>query len=181
VGGVAVFLFAGRATAQYPNAAPAQPGATRQQQQFQKSGITVNRTQIFPGQDLATLFGVVGPPDHVDAVRGKEATDDYVRFTYRTYGFNAHVKSVNNRDNVVESIVILQNNVQLVNVPFKVGDDYRSVMQLWGQPDQQEPGFMAYWKRGVYVAVADNGQVAGITLAEPGHVDTSPTQRQGQG
>lgn len=173
---VFVLLCVGSAGAQFPAAKPRPPATTKQ---FQKTGIAVNRTAIYPGQDLPTLFGVVGPPDHVDPVRGKEPTDDYVRFTYTSYGFSLHVKSLANRDNVVESIVILQNNVQLVNVPFKVGDDYRAVMQVWGTPDQQEPGFMAYWKRGVYVAVGEGGLVTGITLAAPGKVDEQQPKQQG--
>lgn len=171
---VALLFAAVPARAQYPTKPrppQRQPQSKPKPPEIQKSGISVNRTTISPGVDLQTLFGVVGPPDHVDAVRGKDPADDYVRFTYTSYGFSAHVKTVNNQDNVVESLVILHNTVTLVNVPFKVGDDYRAVMEAWGQPDQQEPGFLAYWKRGVYMAVDDKGIITGITLAEPGKVE----------
>ena len=178
----ALLFMAVPAQAQYP-AKPRAPQRQPQQQrtqEIQKSGISVNRTTLMPGVDLQTMLGIVGPPDHVDAVRGKEPANDYVRFTYSSYGFSAHVKTVNNQDNIVESMVILQNNVKLVGVPFKVGDDYHAVMQAWGQPDQQEPGFMAYWKRGVYMAVDDKGTITGITLAEPGKVeDPSPQPSSG--
>lgn len=179
---VALLFVAAPVHAQYP-AKPRppqrQPQSKPKTQEFQKSGISVNRTTINPGVDLQTLFGVVGPPDHVDAVRGKEPANDYVRFTYTTYGFSAHVKTVNNQDNIVESLVILHNTVTLVNVPFKVGGDYREVMQAWGQPDQQEPGFLAYWKRGVYMAVDDKGIITAITLAEPGKVEEPSTGANG--
>lgn len=171
---VALLFMAVPANAQYPTKprpVQRQPQTRPKPPEIQKSGISVNNTTINPGVDLQTLFGVVGPPDHVDAVRGKEPANDYVRFTYTTYGFSAHVKTVNNQDNIVESLVILHNTVKLVNVPFRVGDDYREVMQAWGQPDQQEPGFLAYWKRGVYMAVDDKGIITGITLAEPGKVE----------
>lgn len=159
-----------RPTQRQPQASPTPSPSTT----IQKSGISVNRTTLQPGIDLPTLLGIVGPPDHVDAVRGKEPENDYVRFTYNTYGFCAHVKTVNNQDNIIESMVILQSSVKLVNVPFKVGDSYQAVMQAWGQPDQQEPGFLAYWKRGVYMAVDDKGTITGITLAEPGKVEETP-------
>ncbi|NDD28152.1 MAG: hypothetical protein EB084_07795 [Proteobacteria bacterium] len=178
---VALLALMSPAQAQYgkPRAPKRQQTAPTSAPQFQKTGISVNRANIQPGQDLETLFGVVGPPDHVDPVRGKEPANDYVRFTYTSLGFVAHVKTVKNRDNVVESLVVMQSNVKLVGIPFNVGDSYKLALQEWGQPDQQEVGFMAYWKRGVYVAVNDSGIITGITLAEPGKVDE--TERSGQG
>lgn len=148
-------------------------------QQLARTGVKVNGSVIHPGETMQVLLGIAGPPDHVRPVRGQDQANDYVCFSYTSYGLSVHVRSVNNRDNIVDSIVVMQNNVKLVNVPFNVGHDYRAIIRLWGQPDQQEPGFMAYWKRGVYVAVGENGVVTGISLAEPGHVETQPTENHG--
>lgn len=182
--GLIIIAAAGLVWAQQPTAPSpaAHPPPQAPPTAYPKTGVKVNNNVITPGEDMQFLLGIAGPPDHVAPVRGKEQTNDYVRFSYTTYGFSIRIKSVNNENNIVDSIVILQNNVQMVNVPFKVGDDYKAIMKIWGQPDQQEPGFMAYWKRGVYISVTTAGQVTGITLAEPGHFDASPApKKQGAG
>jgi hypothetical protein len=146
----------------------------------QKAAILINGMAITPGEVLQMLMGAAGPPDYVQAIRGKDVKDDYVMFAYDSYGISVHVKNINNTNNIVGAIVVRQNGISIENVPFKIGDDYKSVMNLWGQPDRQEPGFMAYWKRGVYVGVADNGLISNITLAEPGKFDDE-TKPAGQG
>lgn len=152
---------------QYPNAGPPQPALAPP---VMKTGVVIGGLTITPGEVMQELIGAIGPPDQVQAVRGRAQADDFVMFTYDRYGISVHIHN-GDQTNLVGAIVVKESKVKLHNVPFKVGDDYKSVMSLWGQPDQQEPGFLAYWKRGVYVGVGDDGRIVNITLAEPGHLD----------
>ena len=175
---VLTFGVSGTARAQdAPQTAPAHSATPTATPHYPKTGISVSGAVITPGEVMQELWGAIGPPDHVQAVRGKEASGDCVRFSYRSYGISVRIANVNNRDNIVDSILVLQSNVRLVNVPFKVGDNYKTVMQIWGQPDQQETGYMAYWKRGVYVAVDGHGTITAISLVEPGKFVNPPHQK----
>lgn len=156
--------------AQYP-AKPRRPRPAPAAEKLPKVSVMINGQAIAPGEVFQTLIGAAGPPDWVHAVRGKEAANDYVLFSYDSIGLSVHIKTVNNTNNVVGAIVVRQPQVGIENVPFKVGEDYHKVMTLWGQPDQQETGYMAYWKRGVYVGVGDDGRINSITVAPPGKLD----------
>jgi len=167
-------VFSAPAAAQYRQNHPPQ------QETYAPAGVVINGMTIKPGEVLQMLFGAAGPPDWVQAVRGKESANDYVLFAYDSYGLSVHVNNQNNQNNVVGTIVVKSGSLQLENVPFKIGDDYKGVMSMWGQPDRQEPGFMAYWKRGIYVGVGDDGKITTITLAPPGKFDDDkPAASQG--
>jgi hypothetical protein len=159
---------------------PAKPQPKKPQPSYAKAAVMLNGQPIAPGEVLQVLFGAAGPPDWIQAVRSKEAASDFVLFAYDGYGMRFHIKTVNKQNNIVDLIVITQSNVQVKNVPFRVGDEYRSVTQLWGEPDSQEAGFAAFWRRGVYMGVSEAGRVTSITLAEPGKLDDDPaTPTQG--
>jgi hypothetical protein len=133
-----------------------------------RAAIKLNGSVIGPGDSMLTLFSVAGPPDRVLPVRGKEPSGDFVSFSYDASGLAFHIRSAPDKTSIIDAIVVLGDNVKLVGVPFKVGDDYQSVFKSWGKPERQERGFLAYWKRGVYVGVTDSGQISLITLASPG-------------
>lgn len=159
---------------------PRRPAPQKPEEVFPRAGVVINGITIMPGEVIQMLFGAAGAPDFVRAVRGKEAGDDYVMFAYDSYGLSVHVSNHKNQNNLVGVIVVKTQACKLENVPFSVGDDYKSVMEMWGQPDRQEPGFMAYWKRGIYVAVGDDGKISSITVAEPGKFDDDqPAAGQG--
>ena len=129
---------------------------------------------------VQVLFGSLGPPDNLRAMRGKQPENDYVLFTYDSYGISFHIKTVNNQNNVVDLIVVMESNVKITGVPFRVGDEYRLVTSQWGEPDRQEAGFAAYWHRGIFLGVNEQGRITTITVAAPGKVDEDqPAPSQG--
>ena len=159
---------------------PAKPRRQAPEKPVEKASVMINGQAISPGHVFQELLGAAGPPDHVQAVRSKEVANDYVLFAYDSLGVTAHITVVNNTNNVVSAIVVKDARVKIDNVPFKVGDDYRGIAEIWGQPDRQEPGFVAYWKRGVYVGVGEDGRITNITIAEPGKFDDqTPAAKNG--
>lgn len=168
----------GQAPPQRPKPAPS-PSPSPTVSAEERPAVSLNGGLLLPGDVLQSLFGIAGPPDFVQAVRGKDVANDFVKFAYHTHGLSVHVKTDKSQANILDAIVVMNVATRLVNVPFKIGDEYKAAMTAWGQPDRQEPGFMAYWKRGVYVGVSEDGHIIHITLTVPGQFDEDePTQPQ---
>lgn len=148
-------------------AAPASP-AKPPPAEFPACGVKVDKHVIRPGEALAIVFGVAGPPDSVRAMRSKKEADDYVLFAYFTQGFSV---DINSKSNTIQGILIESREAVVEGVPFKVGDPKAGVVKAWGEPDRTQSNVLAYWKRGVYVGYDEAGNIINLFLAPPGKVD----------
>lgn len=131
-------------------------------------GVKVDKHVIRPGEALAIVFGVAGPPDQVRSMRSKKEADDYVLFSYFSQGFSV---DINNKTNTVQGILVESREAVVEGVPFKVGDAKAAVVKAWGEPDRTQSNVLAYWRRGVYVGYDEAGNVINLFLAPPGKVE----------
>ena len=127
--------------------------------------VTINKTAIHPGDPVAQVLSVVGPPDEFKAQRGKEPSQDYIDFRYINSGMNFHIA---NSNNTVQGILVTQPDTKLQGVPVKVGDTIGKLKQLWGDPDNAEKSVYAYWYRGVYASTDAQGRIVNFFLVVPG-------------
>jgi len=141
-------------------------------------GVKVNGQLISPGLDYADVMAIMGPPDQIRAMRGKENAGDYVNFHYGSYGLSI---DISNEKNDIQGILVEDNRNALQGVPFKLGDNYQTAYQVWGKPDQTygpdgsaAPQWVCYWHRGVYLQVGDQGRITIIFLVMPGKFDNEP-------
>ncbi|MBQ7529361.1 hypothetical protein IJT10_05615, partial [bacterium] len=93
--------------------------------------------EVHPGDDMQIVFSVVGPPDDIlpMRVKDKDADSDYIHFMYR----NRFMININKK-NIVQSITTIGNNVETVNVPFKIGQSKKDVISQWGEPERDTNG-----------------------------------------
>lgn len=126
--------------------------------------------KIQPGDDLQIVFSVAGPPDEILPMRAKSKAldDDYIHFIYRNR-FTINI----NKANVVQSIMVFGNNVELVGVPFKIGQKTADVLDKWKKPEREISNMYIYYYRGVYIIWdKDNpGKIDRIYLTLPGKVN----------
>ncbi|MGM9991278.1 MAG: hypothetical protein ACI376_00275 [Candidatus Bruticola sp.] len=126
--------------------------------------------KIQPGDDLQIVFSVAGPPDEILPMRSKSKApeDDYIHFIYRNR-FTINI----NKANAVQSIMVFGNNVEMVNVPFKIGQKTSDVIEKWKQPEREVSDMYIYYYRGVYVIWDKNnpGKIDRIYLTLPGKVE----------
>jgi len=150
--------------------APGQPGPKSSPSpaiEHPASGLKIGSDVIRPGEVLPMVFGIVGPPDQVRAMRSKKEADDYVMFTYFTQGFSLDIS----QKNLVQGILVEKREVEVSGVPFHVGDSKQEVLKAWGEPDRTQSKVMAYWRRGVYVSCDESGKVINLFLTPPGRVE----------
>jgi len=134
---------------------------------YPASGLKIGAETIRPGEALGVIFGLVGPPDQVRAMRSKKAENDYVMFSYFAQGFSLDI----NQKNVVQGILIETREAEVSGVPFRVGDTKEMVQKAWGDPDRTQSKVMAFWRRGVYVGTDEEGNVTNLYLTAPGQLD----------
>ena len=146
--------------------APAQTGAPAQPN-HPPASLEVGGQALRLGEALPVVFGVVGPPDRVRAVRSKKEASDYVLFSYDSQGFALEIS----QGNQVKGILVESAEVSVKNVPFRVGDSKAAVLKAWGEPDRTQSSVLAYWRRGVYVTHDASGTVTNLFLAPPGKVE----------
>jgi hypothetical protein len=136
------------------------------------AGISVQNTPIKPGEKLSTIWGLMGSPDRILAMRGKQDSNgDYVKMDYDANGFSL---DINNSANTVQGILVTENNpsFKFINCPYKIGQQARDILAAWGEPEKTVPGTLAFWSRGVYVGVdASGGKVTYIYITYPGKVE----------
>lgn len=135
---------------------------------YNPSGVVIGQALLTPGEKLPVLWGIMGPPDKVWAMRSKDdVNQDYVKLDYYSFGLSFDINSNSNR---IQGILIEENSrlFTLKEVPFKIGVNHKVVLDTWGDPETAEPGIMAYWRRGVYIGVDDSGDISYIFLAPPG-------------
>lgn len=141
--------------------------------QGQVTGVVVNGSTLHPGDPMALVMGVAGPPDFVKAVRNERAEDDYVMFQYPHLGVSF---DINSKTNKIQGILVEGSASRLEGLPFRIGDNQLSVTSSWGRPERTETGLLVYWRRGVYLGLDDSGKILRIFLTEPGRY-----QEAGQG
>ncbi len=126
--------------------------------------------KIQPGDDLQIVFSVAGPPDEILPMRAKSKApdDDYIHFIYRNR-FTINI----NKANAVQSIMVFGNNVELVGVPFRIGQKTADVLDKWKKPEREVSNMYIYYYRGVYIIWdKDNpGKIDRIYLTLPGKAD----------
>ncbi len=126
--------------------------------------------KIQPGDDLQIVFSVAGPPDEILPMRAKSKApdDDYIHFIYRNR-FTINI----NKANAVQSIMVFGNNVDLVGVPFKIGQKTADVLDKWKKPEREVSNMYIYYYRGVYIIwdKENPGKIDRIYLTLPGKVD----------
>lgn len=126
--------------------------------------------KIQPGDDLQIVFSVAGPPDEILPMRAKSKApdDDYIHFIYRNR-FTINI----NKANVVQSIMVFGNNVELVGVPFKIGQKTADVLDKWKKPEREVSNMYIYYYRGVYIIWDKDapGKIDRIYLTLPGKVN----------
>lgn len=137
-------------------------------EKYDPAGIIIKDSLIKAGENLAYIWGIMGPPDHLWAMRGKDSFEqDYVSAEYFTYGLSIHLNCVSNN---VQGIMIKENNnnVKFLNCPFAIGQSVKTVLNTWGEPERTVPGILMYWRRGVYVGVSESDMIDYLFIAEPG-------------
>ncbi|MFP4498122.1 MAG: hypothetical protein ACLFQV_07915 [Vulcanimicrobiota bacterium] len=130
--------------------------------------VKISNSIIKIGDSVEMVWGIMGPPDHIWAMRGKDNRDqDYVKMVYYSYGLNI---DVTNLKNTVQGIMVEENNqvYKLVNLPFKLGQTRQDVINEWGEPEKTIQNTLAYWKRGVYITTDDEGLITHIFISSPG-------------
>ncbi|MGI5844270.1 MAG: hypothetical protein ACOX9B_08865 [Candidatus Xenobium sp.] len=150
--------------------APGQPATKpppNQTAEYPASGLKIGSDVIRPGEVLPMVFGIVGPPDQVRAMRSKKEADDYVMFSYFAQGFSLDI----NQKNHVQGILVESRGVEVSGVPFHVGDTKQDVLKAWGDPDRTQSKVLAYWRRGVYVSCDESDKVTSLFLTAPGQVE----------
>ena len=137
-------------------------------EKYSPAGVIVGKAFLKSGDKLPVLWGIMGPPDKIWAMRGKDdVNNDYVKLDYYSYGLSF---DVNSNNNMIQGILIEENNriFKMKEVPFRIGQDYKDVIKSWGEPENTAPGILAYWRRGVYVGVDDSGKIAHFFITYPG-------------
>lgn len=168
--GVACFLLS---LALPLGAEPVASGSPAPATGYSPAGVRLGDYVLRPGEALAVVMGVLGPPDHLRPMRSKEEKDDYVMLNYYTKGISL---DIDGRSNCVQGILVESRQVKLEGVPFALGDSQQAVLTRWGQPEKTAAGVLAYWRRGVYVGVDDQGRLINFYLAPPGKVDEATDQ-----
>lgn len=134
--------------------------------------------RISPGDDLQIVFSVAGPPDQILPMRSKskDEKDDYIHFIYRNR-FTINI----NKQNMVQSIVVLGNNIDLEGIPFKIGQKTSDVTAKWKQPERETGGMLIYYFRGVYIITSKEapGKIDRIYITKPGKVDNDNNSTMG--
>lgn len=162
---LAAVALPGLAAPGQPQPSPRPPAAPAQN--FPPAGLRIDQAIIRPGEALPIIFGVVGPPDQVRAMRSKKEADDYVLFSYFAQGFSLDI----GQNNRVQGILVESSEAVMDGVPFRVGATKATVMKAWGEPDRSQNNVLAYWRRGVYVGHDQAGTVVNVFLAPPGRTD----------
>jgi len=144
---------------------------------YSQMGVIVNGQIITPGQDLLTVAGIAGFPDRIRAVRAKDEKMDYVMLSYFTYGVTIDIQ---NDSNTVQGILVQENSVKLVGIPFKLGESAQQVNKIWGKPDAEYPGYLCYWKRGLYIGVDGSGRISHLMIVAPGSEELHPDDKKKQ-
>jgi hypothetical protein len=143
--------------------------------QSESCGVIIGDAVIVPGEKVVTIFGAMGLPEHIWALRGKASQkDDYVKLDYVDYGLSFSVTNGNedgNKGNLIKSIYILKRGQKLKGIPFNIGDPYEKAKQAWGEPEKKEGGNANYFKRGVMLQVDDRGIIDIMQIQKPGKVD----------
>ncbi|MCD4783333.1 MAG: hypothetical protein K8T10_05800 [Candidatus Eremiobacteraeota bacterium] len=137
-------------------------------EEYSSSGVLIGNSFIKPGDKLPILWGIMGPPDKIWAMRGKDDVNkDYVKLDYYSYGLSFDINSLSNE---IQGILVEENNriFKMKEVPFRIGQEHKIVLQTWGEPENSQPGILAYWRRGVYVGVDDSGVISYLFLTKPG-------------
>jgi hypothetical protein len=137
--------------------------------------LMINGQRISPGDSLAIVIGNLGFPDQMRAMRGKDKTQDYIHLMYFSYELSIDISSENN---LVKGILLEDEKLKVPNLPFRIGEPYQKATKLWGKADKESPGFICYWKRGVYLGVGDDGGITYIFLTEPGKDKEEDTQKK---
>jgi hypothetical protein len=152
------FLFSTAAVANPTTSGP--PGVV-----YEPMGLMINGQRIVPGDSLTLVFGILGFPDQMRAMRGKDKSQDYIHLMYFSYGLSIDISS---DTNVVKGLLLEDQKLKVPNLPFRIGEPYQKAVKIWGKADKESPGFICYWKRGVYLGVGDDGGITYIFLTEPG-------------
>jgi hypothetical protein len=143
--------------------------------QNETCGVIVGDALIAPGEKVVTIFGAMGFPEHIWAIRGKASQkDDYVKIDYVDYGMSFSITNGNedgNKSNIIKTVYILKKNQKLKGIPFNIGDPYEKAKQVWGEPEKKEAGNANYFKRGVLIQVDDRGTIDLILIQKPGKID----------
>jgi len=134
---------------------------------YPQAGVKVDSAAIKCGDKLTTIWGIMGPPDKLWAMRGRTGKKkDHIKLDYYTYGLSL---DISNSSNQVQGILIEENNdgLQLLNCPFLIGQDKNSVIKVWGKPEKEIQNTLAYWARGVYLGIK-SGKITHIFITYPG-------------
>ena len=143
---------------------------TKTPQAYPIAGVVINKQFISPGDLMLSLFSIAGLPDHMWAMRGQEQKDDYIKMDFLSYGASFNITS-SDRENDIKGIMVKDNQLEIRNVPFKIGGSIDEVVSAWGKPDSQENKVICYWKRGVYFVTNAEGKIAFIYLTQPGKAE----------
>ena len=137
--------------------------------------LMINGQRIAPGDSLTIVFGILGFPDQMRAMRGKDKAQDYIHLMYFSYDLSFDITS---DTNLVQGIMLQDQKLKVPNMPFKIGEPYQKAIKLWGKADKESPGFICYWKRGVYLGVGDDGGINTILLTQPGKDKEEDAQKK---
>lgn len=161
--------------AQYKKPRPAAKDAASHikvdKEKREPAGVLIGEAFIKSGEKLPVLWGIMGPPDKIWAMRGKDdVNNDYVKLDYYSYGISF---DINSNSNKIQGILIEENNriFKMKEVPFRIGQDSKEVISSWGDPENTAPGMLAYWRRGVYIGVDDSGNILHFFITDPGKFD----------
>ena len=148
--------------------AEAKPGdANKAAPKFPVCGIKMGKGVVRTGDDMQVVFSVFGPPDQVLPMRSKnkDENSDYIHFIYR----NRFLVNIN-KQNMVQSMTALTNNIELDGIPFKIGQSTKDVVAKWKEPDREANDMLIYFYRGVYFITEKDApeKIDRIYMTNPG-------------
>lgn len=127
-------------------------------------GIIINDKFIKPGDSVFYLVSQTGFPDGIKAVRGKNEEFDFIVFIYKSKELRI---DINNNTNLLQGIMVQNNDVKIEGMSFKIGDDFKEVIAVWGKPDVNFDADICYWEKGIYFKTDQSGRIIQIYIAEP--------------
>lgn len=157
-------------------AAPAD--AKKEAPKYPVCGIKMGKGVVRTGDDMQVVFSVFGPPDQVLPMRSKnkDENSDYIHFIYR----NRFLVNIN-KQNMVQSMTALTNNIELDGIPFKIGQSTKDVVAKWKEPDREANDMLIYFYRGVYFITEKDApeKIDRIYMTNPGVLEEEKSNKAG--
>ena len=127
-------------------------------------GIEIGKNFFKPGDSMFYIVSQLSMPDIIRAVRSKDVTRDFIVFYYKSEDIRF---DITNEDNIVMGIKVVNNDVKIKGLNFRIGDSIDKVLMDWGKPDYTEGSEYCYIKRGIYIKSSMDQKIEHIYITKP--------------